>query len=257
MARSHYVWPLSIIAVGIILFGWLSLASSPSPSWAQVSCDVQPTYPGCIEIPINCGPYPENVCQVTQTAVIEQRTATVAAIYTQTAQTGGLQPTSPTARPTSSATVAPTATITPLSGATPPISDTTPSPTATRTSTPSPTAVPRSTFTPTTLATASPTPTVASLLRCAPHDRLELTGTTRPQIALLVLFDNRPVGGGFSNRSGAFRLELRIGEERVGTHEIVVRERERETIVATYTCETPPPPTPTPTFRPIQVIPSP
>ncbi|MGB9737406.1 hypothetical protein [Chloroflexus sp.] len=212
---------------------------------------MQPTYPGCIEIPINCGPYPDSVCQVTQTAVIARRTATVAAIYTQTAQAGGLQPASPTATPTA------TATITPNASTATPTPNITPSPTVTLMRTPQPTAVPRPTFTQTTLPTAFPTPTVSSLLRCAPNDRLELSGTTRPQIALLVLFDDRPVGGGFSDRSGAFRLELRIGEEHVGTHKIVVREREHETIVATYTCETPPPPTPTPTFRPIQVTPSP
>lgn len=98
-----------------------------------------------------------------------------------------------------------------------------------------------------------PTATAAVALRCAPGDLLELTGETNPQTALLVLFDDRPVGGGASDRSGSFRIVLRIGDERPGVHDIVVRERERATVMAEYTCETPPPPTPTPTFGPIRV----
>lgn len=93
---------------------------------------------------------------------------------------------------------------------------------------------------------------VQATLRCAPGDLVELRGETRPRIALLALFDDRPVGGGASDQAGAFRIVLRIGAERPGQHKIVVQERERAVVVAEYLCETPLPPTPTPTLGPIR-----
>ncbi|WP_298817850.1 hypothetical protein [Chloroflexus sp.] len=248
MAASHRFWPLSIIVIGLIVAGWLAITPSPDFSWAQPSCDERPAYPGCIEIPVNCGPYPDSVCNITKTAVIATRTAAAAPALTQTAQAGG-QP-SPTASstPTTTSTAATnTPTSTPTSNPIPTNSPTvvaTIQRTLTPTSTPSPTALPT--------AFLMPSPTISTVQRCAPGDTLELTGTTRPQTALLALFDDRPVGGGASDRSGAFRIVLRIGDERPGMHEIIVRERETATDVATYMCETSPPPTPTPTFGPIR-----
>lgn len=249
MVRSRPILPLSVILVGLAFFFWVSLSTSPGASLAQPSCDNQPAYPGCIEIPVNCGSYPANVCDVTKTAVIINRTASAAPVLTQTALARGQQSQPATATPTLTIPVTntPTPTVSPAATVTPTLNRTvatlpptiTPAPTNTLISTPSPT-IPLA-------------PTTQSTLRCAPGDLLELTGETNPQTALLVLFDDRPVGGGASDRSGAFRIVLRIGDERPGVHDIVVRERERATVVAEYTCETPPPPTPTPTFGPIRV----
>lgn len=251
MARSRPFWPLSVIIVGLTFVFWVSLSTLPNASRAQPSCDEKPAYPGCFEPPVNCGSYPANVCDVTKTAVIVKRTASAAPVLTQTALAHGQQsqPATATPTPTIPVTNTPTLTVSPAVTVTPTLNRTvatlppiiTPAPTNTSIPTPSPT-IP-----------SLPTPTMQSALRCAPGDALELTGVTRPQTALLVLFDDRPVGGGASDRTGAFRIVLRIGDERPGAHNIVVRERERATVVAEYTCETPPPPTPTPTFGPIRV----
>ncbi len=245
MAGVNRFWPLSIIAIGLILAGWLVLLPSPYATKAQPSCDERPAYPGCIE-EIYCGAYPDSICNITKTAVVLTRTAAAAPVLTQTAQVRGQQPLSPTATqtatvarldsnsPTATSTATATLTNTPLV-----VTRAVPSPIATLV----PTATPMPTLT--------PTPTIPAMLRCAPGDLLELNGTARPQTALLALFDDRTVGGGASDRSGTFRIVLRIGDERPGIHEITVRERETTRVVATYTCETPPPPTPTPTFGPL------
>lgn len=255
MARSRPILPLSVIFVSLTFVFWVSLSTSPNASWAQPSCDEKPAYPGCIEIPVNCGSYPANVCDVTKTAVITTRTAAAAQAFTQTALAGGQQAQQFTATPTATATIngSPTTSTPATATPTPSVTITTQPTTVTQplVNTQPPTNTPSPTPSPTTF--MEPTATAAVALRCAPGDLLELTGETNPQTALLVLFDDRPVGGGASDRSGSFRIVLRIGDERPGVHDIVVRERERETVVAEYTCETPPPPTPTPTFGPIRV----
>ncbi len=252
MARSSRFWPLSIIAIGLVFMFWVSLSTTPNASWAQPSCDERPAYPGCVEVPVNCGSYPASVCDVTKTAVIATRTAVAAPVLTQTAQAGGQQ--SPQASATPTATTGATASATPslTPTATPTLAGPLASPTPTATRPTVNTVTPALAASPTTITSPSPTPAITATLRCAPGDLLELTGEARPQTALLVLFDDRPVGGGASDRSGAFRIVLRIGEERPGLHEIIVRERERAVVVAEYICETPPPPTPTPTFGPIR-----
>jgi hypothetical protein len=249
MKWSHHFWPLSIIAIGIAFTIWLWLSAPYSNSLAQPSCNDQPLYPGCYEPALECEPYPD-ICNPTKTAAAQTRTALVATALTATARSQGQTNQSPaaTATPTLTATetatplttlVSPTATLTPLPVAT----------STTQTSLPSPTLLP--TATPTL--NFSPTPTTQAALRCAPGDLVELSGKARPHIALLVLFDDRPVGGGASDQTGTFRIVLRIGAERPGQHEIVVQERERAVVVAEYLCETPLPPTPTATLGPLRV----
>ncbi|OAN46349.1 hypothetical protein A6A03_12590 [Chloroflexus islandicus] len=252
MVRSRPILPLSVIFVGLAFFLWVSLSTSPGASLAQPSCDDRPAYPGCVEIPVNCDSYPANVCDITKTAVIVTRTAAAGPVLTQTALARGQQSQPATATPTATISATNTRTASPTTTVTP----TTLRPNETvATQPPTITLLPVNTSIPTPSPTVplAPTPTIQSALRCAPGDVLELTGATRPQTALLVMFDDRAVGGGASDRAGAFRIVLRIGDERPGVHDIVVRERERETVVAEYTCETPPPPTPTPTFGPIRV----
>ncbi len=251
MVRFRLILPLSVILVGLTFFFWVSLSTSPSASLAQPSCDERPAYPGCVEIPINCDSYPANVCDITKTAVIATRTAAAGPVLTQTALTSGQQsqPATPTPTPTIPVTNTPTQTVSPAATVTPTLNRTVATLPPTITPVPTNTLIPK----PSPTISLAPTPTTQSALRCAPGDVLELTGETRPQTALLVTFDDRPVGGGASDRAGAFRIVLRIGDERPGVHDIVVRERERATVVAEYTCATPPPPTPTPTFGPIRV----
>ncbi len=248
MKWSHHFWPLSIVAIGIAFTIWLSLSAPYSNSLAQPSCNDQPLYPGCVEPGFNCESYP--YCGPTKTAAAQTRTALVATALTATARSQGQTNQSPaaTATPTLTATetatplttpVSPTATLTPLPVATSTAQTLLPSPTS------SPTATPTTNF--------SPTPTIQAALRCASGDLVELSGKARPHIALLVLFDDRPVGGGASDQTGAFRIVLRIGTERPGQHEIVVQERERAVVVAEYLCETPLPPTPTATLGPLRV----
>jgi hypothetical protein len=249
MKWSHHFWPLSIIAIGIAFTIWLWLSAPYSNSLAQPSCNDQPLYPGCYEPVLECEPYPD-ICNPTKTAAAQTRTALVATALTATARSQGQTNQSPaaTATPTLTATetatplttlVSPTATLTPLPVATSTTQTSLPSPTS------SPTATPTLNF--------SPTPTTQAALRCAPGDLVELSGKARPHIALLVLFDDRPVGGGASDQTGTFRIVLRIGAERPGQHEIVVQERERAVVVAEYLCETPLPPTPTATLGPLRV----
>ncbi len=249
MKWSHHFWPLSIVAIGIAFTIWLSLSAPDSNSLAQPSCNDQPLYPGCYEPALDCEPYPD-ICNPTKTAAAQTRTALVATALTATARSQGQTNQSPTA--TATPTLTTTATVTPLTTPVSPTVTLTPLPVATSTTQtllPSPTSSP--TATPTL--NFSPTPTIQAALRCAPGDLVELSGKARPQIALLVLFDDRPVGGGSSDQTGAFRIVLRIGAERPGQHEIVVQERERAVVVAEYLCETPLPPTPTATLGPLRV----
>lgn len=251
MARSRYFWPLSIVVIGLIFTVWLVLSKPPGTSLAQPSCDEQPLYPGCYEPFVDCPYVGPNECNQTRTAVAQNRTATVASLLTRTAQSQSNQQ---AATATATPTVAMNATNTPTNATTPTAVSTPTIVTAVPTVPAQPTLTP-SRFAPT--ATFTATPSSQETLRCAPGDLVELTGTARPQTALLVLFDQRPVGGGASDRAGVFRIVLRIGYERPGSHEIVVRERERDLIVAEYECVTPPPPTPTATFGPVRVTLSP
>ncbi len=251
MKRSHHFWPLSIVAIGIAFTIWLSLSAPYSNSLAQPSCNDQPLYPGCVEPGFNCEPYPD-ICNPTKTAAAQTRTALVATALTATARSQGQTNQSPaaTATPTLTTTSTSTSPVTSVSPtATPTLTRSPVATSTTQTSLPSPTLLP--TATPTL--NFSPTPTIQAALRCAPGDLIELSGKARPHIALLVLFDDRPVGGGASDQTGAFRIVLRIGPERPGQHEIVVQERERAVVVAEYLCETPLPPTPTATLGPLRV----
>ncbi len=250
MATSNRFWPFSLVVIGVVFTAWMVLTSPSGASRILQSCDERPAYPGCVEVPVDCGPYPESVCNVTKTAVSQQRTATAAPVLTATALAGAqsLGTATPTVTTTPTATATPTATGTATPTSTGQLAQpTTPARTLAPTVTPISTAV-----APTTAPSPSPLPEAETALRCAPADLLELTGETRPQTALLVLFDERPVGGGYSDRAGRFRIVLRIGDERPGQHEIIVQDRERGATVAEYRCETPPPPTPTPTFGPVR-----
>lgn len=69
---------------------------------------------------------------------------------------------------------------------------------------------------------ASPTP---ALPECRPGSTVFVSGKAPPKAALLLLFDERPVGGGTAREDGSFALPLKVGQEKPGVHDISVRIR--------------------------------
>ncbi len=69
MATSNRFWPFSLVVIGVVFTAWMVLTSPSDASRVLQSCDERPAYPGCVEVPVDCGPYPESVCNVTKTAV--------------------------------------------------------------------------------------------------------------------------------------------------------------------------------------------
>jgi hypothetical protein len=99
---------------------------------------------------------------------------------------------------------------------------------------------------------ATPTVTPAlpagvEALLCAPGSTVSLIGEAEPGLALLVYFDGRPVGGGFSRADGSYSIELLIGNERPGEYLVEVRERNTRDLIERTGCEVPGA-TPTPTL---------
>ncbi len=112
---------------------------------------------------------------------------------------------SPTTTPTATR-VGPNSTPTPFGSAPTPVAVT-----PTRISTPTQTMIP-----------ASPTP---ALPECRPGSTVFVSGKAPPKAALLLLFDERPVGGGTAREDGSFALPLKVGQEKPGVHDISVRIR--------------------------------
>lgn len=147
----------------------------------------------------------------------------------------------PTNTPTQ-ATSTPTSTVPPTS---------TPTATATvfTTPSPSPSPIPTPTRFPTATrvpVTVGPSPTPTSpippgveTLVCFPGATITLVGSAPPQTALVVYFNKRPVGGGFSRADGVFNIDLVIGPERPGLYLVEVQERGTRAQVALWGCEVP------------------
>ncbi|MBP1464200.1 hypothetical protein EYB53_000630 [Candidatus Chloroploca sp. M-50] len=128
-------------------------------------------------------------------------------------------------------------------------------PTATPVNNGNPTAASTSTLTSTPTATGTPNGGVATItptslpdgieiLTCFAQSTVELTGEAEPNTALLLYFNSRPVGGGFSRADGRYKLNLKIGDERPGTHIVEIRERDGRDLVRRLACDIPAPPTP-------------
>ncbi|GAB4197168.1 MAG: hypothetical protein OHK0022_15260 [Roseiflexaceae bacterium] len=112
-----------------------------------------------------------------------------------------------------------------------------PTETPTPTSTPEPTLPPPPPPPPPTATLPPPTPTIGPL--CIIGEPFEVSGQGPPSSGLLLLFDNRPVGGGTTDASGRYKLILRVGNEQRGRHLVTVRSRPGNQIVRQFTCIVP------------------
>lgn len=243
MSRPTLSWPISILAgAGVIICVLLiSAISSPLGDSAGISFAQERT----------CSPDYPDACE-TQTAiaracvlgnsaypVCETQTAEAAANPSATpsstsGSTGGSAPS------VASATTTPTATST----ATRTTTTTVGSPAA-ATSTPTRTAASTAQATVSPAAdTSLPTPTPlipadAPILICVPGERVEIAGETRPNIPLIVYFDQRAVGGGTSTGTGSYLLRMQIGDEAPGLYLVEVRERGSRTLIQQLGCDVP------------------
>lgn len=84
---------------------------------------------------------------------------------------------------------------------------------------------------------------------CQPGSDVIIEGLARPNTALLLFFNERPVGGTLSQMNGRYLAPMRIGRERPGLYLVEVRERDGLTLVRQLACAVPgSTPTPTPLF---------
>jgi hypothetical protein len=271
--RSHNLfWPLALITVAVVTLAVILITSTSDLStvtiFAATTCPIDsqtgeyppeciPTltaeaqaaknltatanYSGIIqgcptEGPDFVPPYPPyNDCLQTRTAILGQ---TEQASWTDTPV-----PPPPQLQPTSTRT--PTATTTNAA-----------TPTRTQTTESAQTATPTQTFAPSATRDL-PTPTIEdakiaeSAIDCIPGESISIEGETDPNMALIVTFGERPVGGGFSRRDGTYRIQLHIGDERPGLYPVQVEERDTNDIIQELLCRVPAStPTPTPLLVP-------
>jgi hypothetical protein len=92
--------------------------------------------------------------------------------------------------------------------------------------------------------TATPTP---STQVCAPGQTLYIVGSAPARAALLLYFGQRAVGGGSAEASGRYSIPLRVGDEKPGDYEIIVRVRGSMQELQRTHCTVPIVPTPTAT----------
>ncbi len=260
MSNANLTWPLVVIGTFALLLALLLLGALPSNSVAQTVDDRCPTasYPD---------PAKRQLCQQTAVAQISTETADsatetaeAAPIFTSVAQTeAAIASAYPAARATNPPTSQPQQPQPqPIEGATPTL---TPTSTSTATDAPPTSALPTlvPTSTPRLVATSALTGTADPLgglllITCPRDSTVTLEGQARPTTALLVYFDQRPVGGTLSRSDGSYTIFLRIGNERPGLYPVAIRERDSYDLVRELACEvpgaTPTPTLPEPTFLP-------
>lgn len=130
----------------------------------------------------------------------------------------------------------------------------TPTVTGTLTATPGdePTATPTATNTlvPPTLLPPTPTQNVQAdrRLDCGLNQRTELRGDNAPPTSpLVILFEEIPVGGGYTDARGAYAATLIVTQEEPGEYLVEVRLRETYQLLDEWLCVVP---APTPRLRP-------
>lgn len=232
MSRRSLYLPISVITTAGLLLILLISGLAPAPmTIAGEPCneDARPSY------------LSYDQCQATNTAEAQAKTAKVAsptATNDNSNNGGGSTSNSPTATRTATATVLSSPTLTR---------------TATLTSQPvTPTtrltgqANSSMTLTPTSLLPADVTE-----LACIPGETVELNGSARPDTALIVTFDQRPVGGGVSGSDGSYHISMQVGAERPGLYLVEVIERHGRALVEQFGCQVPSfTPTPTTVLAP-------
>ena len=98
--------------------------------------------------------------------------------------------------------------------------------------------------------TPEPSPTPLADYQCVPGQQLAITGTGPAGSGVLLLFDDRIVGGGTVRPNGTFALQLTVGDEESGVYPVVVQVRGTEQQVFNKTCFVPAiTPTPAPLSR--------
>ena len=207
----------------------------PTPTF-----DPKKTLTNCPTLgPQNDPPYPPYAdCLKTRTAILLQteRAGTPTAPAPNTSGSQGTNPATPTPTPTFTST-----------------------PTATSTSVASDTPQPISAFLPTSTADTTPTPTIITnelatglaVIPCLPGDVIPVDGRVGSDVALIVSFGGRPVGGGFSRNDGLYSIRLSIGDERPGIYRVQVQERGTRNVIDQFDCQVPAStPTPTPSTVP-------
>ncbi len=99
-------------------------------------------------------------------------------------------------------------------------------------------------------ATETPTSTLipdSDILTCVPGVPVVIEGQGPSNAALLLYFDERPVGGTSGDARGIYSLQLVIGEERPGDYPLEVQVRGTRELVDEFICRVPGGGTPTPT----------
>lgn len=243
--RASLLLPISIIAVGVLLTALL-LASPISEQVVAQDATATTSYPSgatataqpnnSTAAPTNTtfNPYPNG----TPTPTPQSSSSTNTPQPTNTSSSGGSsgggggtnQQTTSTPTNTNTATT-----------------QTTNSPT------PQPTTDPGSGTTPTgttepTIDTGTAGPTIdPRFLACFPGTITSITGQGPPNQELILLFNERPVGGGFADAQGNYNLQLTIAQEQPGSHLVEIRLRRTYQLLDERICVIP---TPTPRLRP-------
>jgi hypothetical protein len=221
MRRHSLFAPVSVLVIGmviiVLLLGTRWGYSDAQLSFAYTAAEETATADAYIS--------PEDISATNTAAALPtsgSSTGTAATSVTTSTTTAGT--------PTSSAvaTIAPTAT------------------TAART------AAPTSTIAATRLPTDTPEPSATPLAdyQCVPGQQLTITGTGPAGAGVLLLFDDRVVGGGTVRPGGTFSLQLTVGDEEPGVYPVVVQVRGTQQELFSKTCFVPAiTPTPAPFSR--------
>jgi hypothetical protein len=262
MSHRSLFWPITLIVIVAATMVMVITSASVDPHAVVVSAAVtcptdgtNPAYPDCVkteqattaspavatvdlsrilsgcptEGPAHVPAYPPYAqCLQTRTAILAQ---TERAGATATSPPSNNSQPADTATPTSTFTSTPTLTITAVASA---IAQ------ATSTLRPTPSATPTATL-------ADSDQAAIDATACIPGDVIVIEGSADPEIALIVTFGDRPVGGGFTRNDGSYRIRLRIGDERPGIYPVQVQERTTRNPVQEFNCQVPAL-TPTPTL---------
>lgn len=219
MRRHSLFAPISVLVIGfiiiVLLFGTPWGYSDAQSSLAYTAQEETATADAYVS--------PEDI-SATNTAAAGPTSGTSATSTATRTTTSGTSPTS-----SSYATIAPTATTLAFA-ATPtrPTEEATVQPTD----------------------TPEPSPTPLADYQCVPGDQLAITGTGPAGSGVLLLFDDRIVGGGTVRPNGTFTLQLTVGDEEPGVYPVEVQVRGTEQQLLNKTCFVPAiTPTPAPLSR--------
>lgn len=95
--------------------------------------------------------------------------------------------------------------------------------------------------TPTPLPTETPLPSPTPLadFQCVPGVPVTIEGSGPPNSGILLLFNERIVSGGVTRSTGAFRMQLTVGDEDPGVYPVVVQVRGTQEQLLEKTCFVP------------------